>query len=98
MRFFTLSLLACITGLTFCEVLEISSGITTCSELTSFLRERNFSELTILLVVIVSLTEVACIEAVGIKSTCIGDDSTRTVSIDVITNTSIKYASVSGTN
>lgn len=93
-----MSFLLCITGLTFCEVLEIFSRVTTCLEMTSFLEETNSSELTILLLVIVSLTGAPCIEAAGIGSTCIGDDSTGAVSIEIAASAFIRAAGVRGTD
>lgn len=98
MRFLTLSLLACITGLTFCEVFKISSGVTTCLKVTSFSKETNSSELTALTVVIISWTRVICIEATGIGSICIGDYFIRAISIEFIANTSFRDAGIRGTN
>ena len=98
MRFLTLSLLAYITGSTFCEVLEISLGVTTLSKVTSFLEETNFSELTVLLVVIVFLTEFAYIEVASIGSTCIGDDFIRVVSIEVAASASVRGAGIGNTD
>lgn len=48
--------------------------------------------------VIVSLIGVAYIEAAGIRSTCIGDDSIGVISIEVAGGASIRSASVKGTD
>ena len=78
----------------FCEVLEIYSGVTTCPEVISFSEKTNFLELTVLLVAIVSLTGIACIEAICIRNTCNGDDFTRAISIEVAASASIRGAYV----
>ena len=98
MRFLTLSLLVYIIGLTFYKVLEISSEVTTCSEATSFLEETKFLEWIVFLVMIVSLTEVTCIEFVGIGSIYIRDDSIGTVSIKIAAFASIRGAGVRTTD
>lgn len=56
----------------------------------------NSSKLTVLLVVIVFMIEVACIQAVGIKSTYTGEDSTGAVSIGVTVYAFIKSVGVRG--
>lgn len=57
--FLSLSLYVCIIGYFFCKALDVSSGMTICSEVTIFLGITNSSEVMSLLWVTVSLTEVA---------------------------------------
>ena len=82
----------------FCEVFEISSGVTTCSEMTNFLKETNFLELTALLVMIGFLTRIAYIETANIGNTCIRDDFTKVVNIEIAVNIFIKGIDVWGTD
>lgn len=76
--------------MTFCISFKFFSGMTT------LLGVANFSELTDLSVVIVSLTGVVCIEAAGIESTCTRDDSIKAVSIRVVVDTFIRTTCVKG--
>ena len=64
-------------GQSFCEALEISSAVTTCLEVMTFLGVINSSEVTSLSGVTVSLGEVACFAG----STCVKGTDTEGVGI-----------------
>lgn len=64
----------------FCEVLKISSGITTCLEVIIFLGVTNYSKVTFLLRVTVFLVKITY----SVKSTCANNAYTKGACIGII--------------